>query len=70
MSYAVNPLGARLGIRGTFECRDATGAVVKTLELSGSVPLEALPISEADRQALLQQLTPTTEPPDGTHDRE
>jgi len=62
-------IGARVGLSGTFECRDASGAIVKTIELSGSIPLDELPIGDADRQALQQQLTPTPERPDGTHDR-
>ena len=34
------PVGARLGIAGTFEFRDAAGNVLKTMEVRGSVPLE------------------------------
>ena len=33
---------ARIAVRGTFECRNAAGEVIKTIEVSGSIPIEAI----------------------------
>ena len=33
-------LQAKLHISGTFECRDADGNLVKTIEVSGEIPLQ------------------------------
>lgn len=50
MTYQTELVG-RLGISGTFECRDAEGNVLKTIELSGSIPL-----SDAGQVEAAQQL--------------
>ena len=36
------PAQARIAVRGTFECRNAAGEVIKTIEVSGSIPIEAI----------------------------
>lgn len=33
-------INARLGIAGTLECRDADGNIIKTIEFTGSLPLD------------------------------
>ena len=34
------PAQARIAVRGTFECRNAAGEVIKTIEVSGSLPID------------------------------
>ncbi len=46
-------LTGRVLMSGTIECRDATGAVIKTMEFSGSVPLDQL--TPEDRAQLTQE---------------
>ncbi len=46
-------MGGRLGISGTFECKDKDGVVLKTIELRGSVPLEDLGLTVEQAQALV-----------------
>jgi hypothetical protein len=48
-TYKTDLVG-RLGIKGTFECRDEFGNVLKTIELSGSIPL-----TEAQAEQLIQE---------------
>ena len=57
--FHAKPMAAKLEIRGAFECRDADGNVIKTIELQGSIPL-------TDEQA--QELSKGAE--DGADDSE
>ncbi len=50
MTYKAELLG-RLHIKGTFECRDKDGNLLKTIELSGEAPL-----TDASQVAAAQQL--------------
>ena len=54
---------ARIAIRATFECRNAAGEVIKTIEVDGSVPLSELGLSDA------QSTSNPNEEPHGPHDR-
>lgn len=47
------PLGGRLNIAATLHFHDASGAVIKTVEVRGSVPLQDLPPEQA--AALIEQ---------------
>ena len=51
----VTPIGARLGISGVLECKDATGAVIKTIEIKGSLPLSDLGITEQQARQLIEE---------------
>jgi hypothetical protein len=42
------PISAKLVISGTFECRDADGNLVKTIELKSEVPLTDLQQEQAN----------------------
>lgn len=48
-------VGARLGVRGTLECRNARGEVIKTIEVNGSIPLTQLGLTEDQARELVQQ---------------
>ena len=54
MAYQTQ-MAARLGIRGTFECRNAAGEVIKTIEANGAVPLSRLGLTEEQARELVQQ---------------
>lgn len=60
-------MGAKLGIRGTLECRNAAGEVIKTIEMNGAFPLEDLGLSVEEAQQLIDQQKGADH---GTHDRE
>lgn len=51
----LNPVGARIGIAGTFEFKDKDGNVLKTMEISGSVPLESTGMSVEQAQEFINQ---------------
>ena len=36
----IRPITGRLGLSGTFECRDAEGNILKTIEFTGSLPID------------------------------
>lgn len=63
MSFATG-VGGRLGIAGTFECRDAAGNLLKTIELRGAIPLEDLGLTVDEAR----QLVESQEKPDGADD--
>lgn len=67
MTFKTNPMCARLGIKGTFECRNAAGEVIKTIELVGAVPLTTLGINEDEAHQLVRE---QKEKCDGADDRE
>lgn len=48
------PVGAKLGIRGAFECKDAAGNVLKVIEFTGAIPLEQLGMSVDDAKQLIE----------------
>jgi hypothetical protein len=56
-------IGAKLGIAGTFEFRDKDGNVLKTIHLSGAIPLSDLGLSVEDAQQIIEQ-----ENANGAHD--
>lgn len=53
-------LQARLGIKGTFECKNAAGEVIKTIEMNGSIPLERLGMSVEEAQTLVDNQSKDT----------
>lgn len=53
MTYEAK-MTAKLGMRGTIECRDARGEVVKTIEFAGSIPLERIGITEQEARKLVE----------------
>ena len=55
MSFKPNSVGARLAIRGTLECRNARGEVIKTIEVNGAIPLAKLGLTEEQARELVQQ---------------
>lgn len=60
------PIGARLGVRGTLEYRNARGEVIKTVEVRGDIPLAKLGLTEDQARELVQQQENQTH---GTDDR-
>ena len=40
MNQEVNEIQAKVIIQGTFECRDKDGNLIKTIELTGELPLK------------------------------
>lgn len=48
-------IGARLRLSGTLEFKDAEGNVLKTMELTGSVPLEELGLTQEQATELVAQ---------------
>lgn len=48
-------IGAKLGIGGTLEFRDKDGNILKTVQMSGSVPLSDIGISAEQAQELIEQ---------------
>jgi hypothetical protein len=52
--YAPKRLEAALGISGTFEYRDAAGNVLKTVQVSGSIPLSELGLTQEQAQDLIE----------------
>ena len=48
-------VGARLGIAGKFEFKDKDGNVLKTMEVTGAVPLESTGMSVEQAQELINQ---------------
>ena len=62
----IKPAGAKLGISGTFEYRNAMGEIIKKVPFTGSVPLSDLGMTEAEAQTLINQ----QEPKNGTDVRE
>lgn len=65
MSFST-AVGGRLGIAGTFECRDAAGNLLKTIELRGAIPLEDLGLTVDEAR----QLVESQEQACGPNDRE
>lgn len=58
MSYAAEPIGAKLGVSGTFEVWGPDGVLLKTIELNGAVPLSELGLTVEEAQALVDAQTP------------
>jgi hypothetical protein len=50
-----SPLGARLGLAGTLEFKDAAGNVLKRVDFTGSVPLADSDLSVEQAQQLITQ---------------
>ena len=50
-----NPVGGRIGIAGTFEFKDKDGNVLKTMQLTGSVPLADTGMSVEQAQEFINQ---------------
>lgn len=48
-------IGARLGIKGTLEFRNAAGKIIKTIDMNGSVPLEEAGLTVEQAQTLIEQ---------------
>ncbi len=61
-----SPLGARLGLSGTLEFKDAAGNVLKRVDFTGSVPLAGAGLSAEQAQELITQ----QEANHGSDDRE
>jgi hypothetical protein len=57
-------VGARLGLAGTLEFKDAAGNVLKTVAFTGSLPLADTGLTADQAQALITQ----QEPKHGTDD--
>lgn len=55
MTYQTKPMAARIGIRGTLECRNAAGEVIKTIEMNGEIPLSRLGLNVEQAQQLVEQ---------------
>lgn len=53
------PVGAKLGISGAFECKDAAGNVLKVIEFKGAIPLEELGMSVEDAKQLIEEANGT-----------
>lgn len=49
----VEPVGGILNLAGTLYFHDATGAVIKTIDFFGEIPLSGLPKEQA--HALIEQ---------------
>ena len=56
MAYSAE-VTARLGISGVFECKNAQGEVIKTITMTGSIPLSDLGMSEDDAKQLIEKGT-------------
>lgn len=65
MSFSTSA-AAKLGIRCAFQCKNARGEVIKTIEVSGAIPLSKLGLTEAQAQALVNQ----SKDSHGPHDRQ
>jgi hypothetical protein len=50
-----SPLGARLGLSGSLEFKDASGNVLKRVDFVGSVPLAESGLSVEQAQQLITQ---------------
>ena len=48
-------LGARFGLSGAFECRDADGNILKTIAFTGTIPLARLDMTVEQAQQLVSQ---------------
>lgn len=48
-------VGARLGLAGTLEFRDKDGNILKTVDFTGSVPLEDTGMSVDEAKQLINQ---------------
>ncbi len=48
-------MGARMGIKGTLECRNAAGEVIKTIEMNGEIPLSRLGLTVEQAKQLVEQ---------------
>ena len=53
MTTNTTSVGARLGLSGTLEFKDAQGNVLKTVGFSGSVPLEEAGLTVEQAQELI-----------------
>lgn len=62
MPYEPKQMTARLGIRGTFECRNAAGEVIKTIEVTGAIPLTKLGLTQDQARQLVEQQKQSGEP--------
>lgn len=65
MTHEMAPVGGRLNFSATLHFHDATGAVIKTVDVSGAIPLQDLPPEQA--AALIEQ---HKEQANGTHDHQ
>lgn len=54
MSFTTG-VGARLGLRATFVCKNAAGEVIKTIEAQGAIPLADLGMTEDEARALIEK---------------
>lgn len=54
MSFSTG-MGAKLGINGTFECKDKDGNVLETITLNGAIPLEKLGLTVEEAQQLIKE---------------
>lgn len=52
-------LGARLGLSGVLVFKDASGAVLKTVDMTGSVPLSDTGLTVEQAQALIANQSAT-----------
>ena len=50
---SVAAVGARLGLSGTLEFKDAQGNVLKTMDFTGSVPLDEAGLTVEQAQELI-----------------
>lgn len=48
-------VGARLGIHGTLECKDKDGNVLRTIVISGSIPLSDSGLTAGEAQEMINQ---------------
>jgi hypothetical protein len=54
MSFETKPMGARLGISGVLEFKDKDGNILERVQMQGSIPLDALDLSDEHKNALLE----------------
>lgn len=59
-------MGAKLGVSGVLEYRDAAGTLLKTVEIKGAIPLSSLGMSVDEARDLIKQ----QENADGAHDHD
>ena len=53
MTTSTTSVGARLGLSGTLEFKDAHGNVLKTVDFTGSVPLDDAGLTVEQAQELI-----------------
>lgn len=52
-------MGAKLGISGVLEFRDSQGNLLKTVQMTGSIPLSDLGVSAEEAQTIIDSQEPT-----------